>query len=45
VKYIEKIYIGERIRDMKYYNNHIFLALEETNSVGIIRLKIATNKF
>tara|TARA_B110000483_G_scaffold132148_1_gene158067 strand:+ start:409 stop:1662 length:1254 start_codon:yes stop_codon:yes gene_type:complete len=39
VKYIEKIYIGERIRDMKYYDNLIFLALEETNSVGILKLK------
>ena len=39
VKYMEKIYIGERIRDMKYYDDLIFLALEETNSVGILKLK------
>ena len=36
---MEKIYIGERIRDMKYYDDLIFLALEETNSVGILKLK------
>jgi len=39
VKYIEKIYIGERIRDLKYYDNLIFLALEESNSIGILKLK------
>jgi hypothetical protein len=39
VKYIEKIYIGERIRDLKYYDNLIFLALEESNSIGVIKLK------
>ncbi len=39
VKFIEKIFIGERIRDLKYYDNLIFLALEETNSIGILKYK------
>ena len=40
VKYMEKIYIGERIRDLKYYDDLIFLALEESNSIGILKMKI-----
>ena len=36
--YSEKIYIGERIRDMKYYKKKslILMALEETGSLGIL---------
>jgi hypothetical protein len=39
VIYIEKIFVGERIRDIKYYNNLILLALEDTGSIGIISKK------
>ena len=41
VIYIEKIFIGERIRDIKYseYQNLIFLALEDTGVVGILDIK------
>ena len=36
--YSEKMYIGERIRDIKYYEkkNLVLLALEETGSLGIL---------
>jgi hypothetical protein len=39
VLYLEKIFINERIRDIKYYNQKkiIFLALENTGSLGIIK--------
>jgi hypothetical protein len=39
--FFEKIYIGQRIRDMKYHNklNVILLALEETGEIGIITNK------
>ena len=39
ILYLEKIYIGERIRDIKYINklNIIIMALERTGSVGILR--------
>ena len=38
VLYIEKIFIGERIRDIKYSanQNFIVLALEDTGAVGIL---------
>ena len=38
VIYVEKIYIGERIRDIKYFEtqNLILLALEEKGQIGII---------
>ena len=39
VIYKEKIFIGERIRDIKYYNNLILLSLEDTGSIGIISKK------
>jgi len=37
--YLEKIYIGERIRDIKYVDrlNFIILALERTGDLGIIK--------
>ncbi len=39
VIYIEKIFINERIRDIKYYDQKkiIFLALENSGSLGIIK--------
>ena len=41
VIYVEKIFIGERIRDIKYSIDHklIFLALEDTAIVGILSVK------
>jgi hypothetical protein len=40
IKFIEKIYIGERIRDLKYsYDKKlILLALEDTGSVGVLSI-------
>ena len=37
--YTEKIYIGERIRDIKYVEKFktILIALERTGDVGILR--------
>jgi len=39
INYFEKIYIGERIRDIKYIpsKNLFLLALEETGSLGILK--------
>lgn len=39
VVYIEKLYIGERIRDIKYVDklNFIVVALERTGDIGILR--------
>ena len=41
VIYVEKIYIGERIRDIKYVNklNFIIVALERTGDIGILKNK------
>ena len=41
VKFYEKIYIGERIRDIKYYSKKrtILLALEESGSIGILNIE------
>tara|TARA_Y100000590_G_C15650944_1_gene988720 strand:- start:293 stop:1588 length:1296 start_codon:yes stop_codon:yes gene_type:complete len=41
VLYIEKIFIGERIRDLKYSSNQklIVLALEDTGVLGVLNLK------
>lgn len=38
VIYLENIYIGERVRDLKFHNklNLIFLAFEENGEIGII---------
>ena len=38
----KKIYIGQRIRDIKYHEkmNAILLALEETGEIGIITKNI-----
>ena len=35
----EEIKIFERIRDLKFYNNKLYLLLEDTPSIGIISLK------
>ena len=41
ILYMERIFIGERIRDLKYSKkfNIILLALEETGSIGILSSK------
>jgi hypothetical protein len=39
IKFIEKIFIGDRIRDMKYHQGTIFLSLENNNQVGILKMK------
>ena len=41
VKFYEKIFIGERIRDIKYYSKEriILLALEESGSIGILNIE------
>ena len=33
---IERVHIGERIRDMIYYNNKLYLVLEDTASLAEI---------
>ena len=40
ILYLEKIYIGERIRDIKYIydKNIIILALENSGSIGILKI-------
>jgi hypothetical protein len=35
---IEKIEVGERIRDMKFFNNKLYLFMEDTASIGVIDL-------
>ena len=42
IVYIEKIFIGERIRDIKYVDklNFIIVALERTGDIGIIKNKL-----
>ena len=37
IDYIEKIFIGERIRDLKYFNKTIIMALENSGSIGILK--------
>ena len=39
VKFYEKIFIGERIRDIKYLkdDNLIILALEDTGAIGVLK--------
>ena len=47
VDYFEKIFIGERIRDLKYIPSHsvILMALESTGSIGILKnLHMPQNK-
>ncbi len=40
ILFLEKIYIGERIRDMKFLknNNSLILALEESGSIGVLKV-------
>ena len=42
INYFEKIFIGERIRDLKYYpkNSLVIMALEDSGSLGILKKKI-----
>ena len=35
---IEEIFIGQRIRDLKVYDNILFLALEGKGELGILRV-------
>jgi hypothetical protein len=39
ISYVEKIYIGERIRDIKYVKKHnlIIIALETTGNIGVLK--------
>ena len=39
ILYLEKIFIGERIRDIKYLKdaNLIILALEDTGAIGVLK--------
>ena len=39
ILYLEKIYIGERIRDIKYVQKHnlIIIALETTGNIGVLK--------
>ncbi len=39
--YIEEIFIGQRIRDLKIINNKIFLALETKGELGIIEKQLS----
>jgi hypothetical protein len=36
VLHYERVFLGERIRDIKYFNNFILLALEENGELGIL---------
>lgn len=39
VVYYEEIFIGQRIRDLKYFKNHVLLALENKGEIGIFSVK------
>ena len=39
ILFSEKIYIGERIRDVKFYNNLIILTFERGLDLGILKKK------
>ena len=41
---IEKVEIKERIRDLKYHDNKLYLFLENTASIGVIPLTFS-NQF
>ena len=36
ILYVEEIYIGQRIRDIKFYDKKILLALEGKGELGIL---------
>ena len=38
IQKLDKVYIGERIRDLFFYDKKIFLFLEDTTSIGILKL-------
>ena len=40
ILFSEKIYIGERIRDVKFYNNLIILTFERGLDLGILKKKL-----
>ena len=37
LKNLNKIFIGERIRDITYFNNQIYLFLEDSASIAILK--------
>ena len=39
IQKLKRIFIGERIRDLDYYENNLFLFLEDTSSIGILNLQ------
>ena len=39
IQNLERVEIGERIRDLIFYNNKLILFLENTSSIGVINLK------
>ena len=45
INYYEKIFVGERIRDLKYHsrNSQVIMALEDSGSLGILKKKINQN--
>ena len=45
ILFIEKIYLGERVRDLYFDNNNemILMALEDSGSIGILKVKRETN--
>ncbi len=45
LEYYEKIFVGERMRDLKYFNKKsmILIALEDTGSIGILIDKKSSN--
>ena len=38
IQKLDKVYIGERIRDLFFYDKKIFLFLEDTTSIGVLNL-------
>ena len=38
IQNLKRIFIGERIRDLDYYENNLFLFLEDTSSIGMLNL-------
>ena len=38
IQKLDKVYIGERIRDLFFCDKKIFLFLEDTTSIGVLNL-------
>ena len=36
---LNRVEVFERVRDLKFNNNHLFLFMEETASIGVINLE------